>query len=269
MKNMIELPKVIPFNVPLTNYVTSKLSNIGIGSVYTTPNTAGQYWNSSRIAINSDGVGEGGLQFFYEMLEVADYIEIHCEIRTISGDSPVMKISEYNKNTKEEFNQNVKNTKNTNHWQVVTHKGAVTVNKNWGNTRAFIGLENGKSGVFEVRNLRVVGYTRNQVPFLLKTEYLARLTKSTGAFAINTSTTDVGITLTKNSASQYQLNYPVTPRRPLVLITGMENKNYLIEVSDATNTSMYISFRTFDGVLVSDIDASVPNDFAISILIKW
>jgi len=269
MKNMIELPKVIPFNTSLTNYVTSKLSNIGSGSVYTTPNTAGQYWNSTRIAINSDGVGEGGLQFFYEMLEVADYIEIQCDIKIISGDLPILKISEYKKDTKEENNPNKKTATNSGQWLSIRHKGAVTATRNWYNTRAFIGYEDGKSGIFEVRNLRVVGYTRNQVPFLLKTEYLARLTKSTGAFKINPSTTDVGVTLTKNSASQYQLNFPPTSRRPLVFIMGMENKKYIIEVSDPNTTSMYIGFRTLEGIQVADIDTELPNDFAISILIKW
>lgn len=269
MKNLIPIPKFIPNNVTLTPYITPTITNTAHTNVQTTPNTAGQTWNTNIIKVNSDATSEGGIEFHFDYLEIGDFIELSCEIRVVSGDAPVLKIGEFNKTSRAEYVPSKRTQEISSEWKAVRLKAPITITQQTYNHRAFIGLETGKTGYFEVRGVRAIAYSKTTSLKPEKKEYIVRLLKSTGTFAIQTSTSDTGITLTKPQTYLYQLDYPKTAARPIVLVQNNKAKQYIVEASDPNETTVTFSVATISGTTVGDIDTTLPNDTVIGLNIKW
>jgi hypothetical protein len=269
MMNLIPIPKFIPNNVNLTPYISPTITNTSHSNVESTPNTAGQTYNTNIVKVNSDATSEGGIEFHFENLEVGDFIELSCEVRVVSGDIPVAKIGEYNKSTRVEYYPYKKKPSVAGEWITINLKAPALIHSGTFNHRAFIGLELGKSGYFEVRGVRAIAYSKTNAPKPIKKEYIVKLIKSGGTFAIQTSASDSGITLTKPQTYLFQVDFPKTDSSPIVLIQSNKSKQYIVESSSPSTTTLNFSLATIAGTTVGDIDTTLPNDAVINILIKW
>lgn len=269
MNNLIAIPKFIPNNVTMTPYISPTLSNTGHTNVLTTPNTAGQTWNTNIVKINSAADTEGGIEFHFENLEIGDFIEISCEMRVVSGDMPILKIAEFNKTTRVESYPSQRQVQRIGEWHAVTLKCPLLIYQGSMNHRAFIGLATGKAGIFEVRGVRAIAYSKTTAPKPEKKDYVARITKVGGVLQIQSVNSDAGITLTKPYPYLFQLTYPRTTSRPIIIFQNNKAKQYIVEASDANETTASFSFATIAGASVGDIDATLPTDIMLGVYIKW
>lgn len=133
--------------------------------VLTIPNSFNHSWgNTNKLRINSDGTNEVGVQFNFDGLEIGDLIEIEAEVRVISGSKPLLKIAEYNISTLAEPYPLKKTFDLNDQWQMIKLKTYVVMPNNTGNHRAFVGLEIGQSGIFELRSVRAIAHTKAVQP---------------------------------------------------------------------------------------------------------
>lgn len=118
------------------------------------------FGNSNTVKINTNGLKEAGVQFIFEGLEVGDIIEVEAEARVISGASPLIKTAEYNSTTLVEGYPQKKMSDLNSEWQMIKLKSFVGFPTTQSGFRAFVGLEAGQVGVFELRSVRAIAYTK-------------------------------------------------------------------------------------------------------------
>lgn len=202
------------------NNMTPNLTyNSNASNVDTTPNTINQTYGTNVIKINSDGTAERGIQFIFDNLEIGATLEIECEMRVLSGDTPLLKISEWNKGTSVETYPKIKNVVNNGQWKCVKFKELISFLSATYNHRAFVGLPVGSSGIFELRNIRAKANSKqNLVQDKIDRGYYKYIIKKTsgtwalesGANSSGTIETPYSTSIILNHTSQYKPTYQLS-----------------------------------------------------------
>lgn len=236
-----------------------------------TPNTFNHsYGTTNTVRVNSNGTNEAGVSFHFGNLEVGDLIEIEAEIRVISGENPILQLSEYNLSDGSESNKNSKRFTGKNEFQTVKFKHFITITNNWGNNRAFIGLETGKSGVFEMRSVRAVAYTKTQQPQdkIDKGYYRFIVKKVAGVWTLQNGSSS-GISVAKPYDWILELNYP-SQAYPSVHITATNSNLYNYGCSIPTATKVNLSCKKVgDETSASNNWTQIPDDTVLYVQIVY
>lgn len=270
MQNFIQIPKCIENNTNLSKYKTSNLTiRVTDNDVDTNVDSIRQTWNTNIIRINSGIDSEGGVFFNFPYLEVGDYIILSCEIMSISGTKPILKIAEYNITTNEEYNPAKIRCEKT-EWHQLTLKVPANIFKQWYNMRAFIGLESGESGIFQIRGVRAIAYTKTCLPKIERKDYFIELKKDTNGVAISNKGDTNGISCEITNDYLLKITYPSTSNIPVALYSHNKTKQFIMQQEGIPNlTTVTYSFGDLTGKLVSDINTTLPSDWYGTVYLRW
>lgn len=223
--------------------ITKNLTKVGTTDlVLTTANSYNQtYGITNTTRINSNGVGESGVELNFNNLEIGDFIEVELEVRTLSGVSPKIIISEYNPTTKVHDSKTTKKIDNSIEWRIEKTKVVVFVNKTFYNHRVFIGLETGETGVFDIRSVRAIAFTKTQQSQdkIDRGYYSFKIDKTNGVWSIDTavSTTGGGLTLLQNY--NLTLSFPAK-YRPRIFINSTFGSTYRVSTNNPSSSAVTV-----------------------------
>lgn len=238
--------------------------------VLTTPNSFNHSWgNTNKLRINSDGTNEVGVQFNFDGLEIGDLIEIEAEVRVISGSNPLLKIAEYNINTLAEPYPLKKTFELNDQWGMIKLKTYVVMPNNTGNHRAFIGLEVGQSGIFELRSVRAIAHTKAIQPQdkIDRGYYRYILKKISGIWTMQNGSSVGSV----NQASNWslELNFP-TQGYPSVFISSSLGTQYKFGFVPPSATKVTLSCKKDGDETGTGSDWTViPDNTMLYILVVY
>lgn len=253
-----------------TNLTPNLVSKTDL-EVDTTPNSFVHSWgNSNKLKINSNGTEESGVYFNFDSLEIGDMLEIECEVRVISGSSPLLKIAEYNTTTLVEAVPIKKTFVLNNEWQMIKFKTYISNFRNYNNHRAFVGLEAGQSGIFELRSVRAIAYSKVVQPQdkIDRGFYRYIVKKVSGIWTIQNGSSAGGV-ITNPQTWNLVLEFP-RQVYPSINISSNVSNSYIFGFFPPTSTKVTMHCKKLGDETSGAVNwTSVPDDTVLYITIFY